>query len=115
MVQSITRFINWLRVSDSYLTPVDVIGSADTTTAAGAARNATTNRTGLPLAESAPPVSDTKALTAAVVQRLLAEGRTPSTAADAARAFYTLNNRCATREEIHDIFITLDELGFIAD
>lgn len=100
MAQSIVRFVNWLRVSDTVVTPVDVVGRAADES------------------DDAAPSSGqptTQELTAAVVNRLVSEGRTPASAADAARAFYTLNARCATRDEIHDIFVTLDELGFIAD
>ena len=101
MASSIMRFINWRRISDQQFTPVDVVGRV---------HSEHDGRSAVALAE---PVTKTK--TADVVNLLVTEGHMPSTAADAAQAFYAVHQRKATREEIHTIFVTLDSLGFIAD
>ncbi|MEJ4112913.1 hypothetical protein ACGE24_07760 [Corynebacterium kroppenstedtii] len=101
MASNIMRFINWLRISDQQFTPVAVVGRA---------HPVHHGRSAVALAE---PTTTTK--TDDVVNLLVTEGHIPSTAADAAQAFYTVHQRKATRDEIHTIFVTLDSLGFIAD
>ena len=103
MANSIVRFLNWLRIDNNVTLPTDVLSRPEVISEG--------NSGGVAVAVS----SRVSVKIQHVINHLVVNGQTPATAADAAEAFYAVHKRPAERDEIHWLFVGLDELGFIAE
>ena len=103
MANSIVRFLSWLRIDNSVTLPTDVLSRNES------GRNNPTSSVAVAFS------SRVSVKIQHVINHLVVNGQTPATAADAAEAFYAVHQRPAERDEIHWLFVGLDELGLIAE